>query len=263
MPTPLEGTIKSFMNMTEKSKVSVVIPLFGYWEDENSKQLNADTLKLTLERVYSNIHHLYLIFVAEEKRLPMNVGNILAAKSKGGNAKGVSMKRGATYGEYLRSGIATALEDTKCQYIVCVNPFVMLQHNALDVLIDRCNKGDDARLISGFDVNGVISGDKFDGHIYNTPIDERNIDLNLFGMKRYIAEMLPMDTKYKTHHFIARDLWQSLFAKGFESIVSQKIPIFSFDVDWSDFESRDDFELDKAHFISKWHFNEDTIKYGK
>lgn len=263
MPSPLEKTLHSFMSVTDKSKVAVVIPLFGYWEDAPSEQLNEDTLKLTLDRIYSNVHHLYIIFVAEEKRLSLKVGNILAAKNKGGNAKGVSMKRGATYADYLRAGISAALEDTKSQYVICVNPWVMLQHNALDVLVDRTNRSDDAKIVSGFDVNGVIEGSKFDNHIYNLPVEERGIDTNCFGMKRFIAEMLPVDTVYKTHSFVGRDIWQSLFIKGFQSVMSQKIPMFSFDVDWTEFETKEQFEIDKKHFEGKWRYNDDNIKYGK
>jgi hypothetical protein len=262
MPTNLEHTLKSFISVTDKSKVSVVIPLFGYFDD-SSKQLNKDTLKLTLDRIYSNVHQLYLIFVAEEKRLSPSVGNILAAKNKGGNAKGISMKAGSTYGEYLRAGVTAALEDTKSQYIICINPWVLLQHNALDVLVDRMNRSDEAKVICGFDVNGIIESTKFDGHIYNIPIEERAIDTNLFGMKRVYAEMIPLDTKYKTHSFIGRDAWQSMLTKGFECIITQKVTIFSFNVDWTEFESREQYESDKAYFLSKWHYNVGEISYGK
>ena len=262
-PTPLEKTLQSFVSVTDKSKVAVVIPLFGYWQDAPSEQLNEDTLKLTLDRVYSNVHQLYVIFVAEEKRLSHKVGNILAAKNKGGNAKGVAMKAGSTYGDYIRAGIATAIEDTKSQYIICINPWVMLQHNILDVLIDRLNRADDAKIVSGFDLNGLIDGTKFDGQIYNTPLEERGIDLNLFGMKRFIAEMIPIDPKYHTHSFIARDAWQTLFTKGFQSIMSQKVPIFSFNIDWTEFETPEQFQSDKEYFESKWHYSNGDITYGK
>lgn len=261
--TPLEATLHSFVSVTEKSKVAVVIPLYGYWNDSESQQLNEDTLKMVLTRVYSNIHHLYLIFVAEDRRLTKSMGDILAGINKGGNAKGVSMKAGSSYGEYLRAGLNAALEDTKSQYIVCVNPWVLLQHNGIDVLVDRSNRSDDAKIISGFDVNGIVEDAQFDRLSYNIPTEERGIDMNCFGMKRFVAEMIPLDTMYKTHSFLGRDAWQTLFTKGFQSIMTQKVPIFSFNVDWTEFEKVEDFEADKAHFGNKWHYIDDDIKYGK
>ena len=78
--------------------------------------------------------------------------------------------------------------------------------------------------------------------------------MNFVCVKRPYAEMITMDSRYLTHYFIGVDFWQNMFAKGFEVISSQFIPTYSFGVDWTMLESREEFESDKRHFIEKWRF---------
>jgi hypothetical protein len=256
--TKLEETLHSFISTTGKSKIAVVIPLFGYWSD-TSQQLNEETLRIVMDRMVSNIHQTYYIFVADDQRLTKKVGDVLLGIAKGGNFKGVSAKAGSSYSEYLRLGISCALEDTDAQYVLCVNPWIMLQYNGIDILVDRVNR-EDAKIVSGLDVNGIIAAAQFNEHKFNLPREFKGIDANFFGMKRYVAEMIGFDEQYKTHYFLGRDIWQTLFTKGFESIISEKAPIFTFKVDWTEFEDQSSFDADAQHFLSKWHFNAD-IKY--
>lgn len=255
----LESTLHSFMNVTAKSKVAVVVPLFGYWKD-SSQQLDIDTLKLSLERLYSSIHNLYFIFVAEAQRLPDDVANYIVTKQQAGNVKGVRVKGGSSYPDYVRKGFEVALDD-EAQYIVIANPWMIIQHNGLDILVDRINRGD-AKIVSGFDVRGIIQAENFATTEFQVPEEIKFLSYNFFGMNRMSAEMIGFDEKYLTHAFLARDIWQSMYPRGFEVMSTQRIPIFSFEVDWTEFESVADFEADRAYFIKKWKFDP-GIEYGK
>jgi hypothetical protein len=256
----LEKTLVDFASVTAKSKIAVVVPLFGYWKDAKSDQLNIQTIKIALDRIYSNVHQIYIIFVAEASRLPDDVSQLLITASTAGNAVGVQMPRGSSYGDYLREGFARALE-TEAQYILSINPWVMLQHNAIDVMVDRINR-DDAKIVSGFELRGVIDSEDFASHHNHLPMEERVLCIDFFGMKRFAAEMIGLDENYKTHSFIARDIFQAMYTKGFDVITSERIPIFGFDVDWRDLETREDFVTDQTYFVKKWRFDP-GLKYEK
>jgi hypothetical protein len=259
MPTKLEETVNAFMNTAQKAKVSIIVPMFGYWNDSESPQLNEETLTLSCERMISSIHSVYTIFVADDKRLSKPVQNVLLGLTKAGNFKGVSAKIGDSYGDYVRKGIDCALE-TDCQYIIVINPWIMLQHNAIDILVNEINK-ESAKVVSAFDVNGMIEDKDFSGYSFHLPKEFRGIDVNMFGMKRYTAEIIDFDDNFKTHFFLGRDAWQTLLSRGFESIISQKVPMFSFNVDWKEMEGSEDFHHDQDYFAKKWHFGVDDIKY--
>ena len=254
----LNNTLDNYIAATSKSKVAVIVPLFGYWNDVKTDQLNEETLKWSLDRIYSSVHNIYIIFVGELGRTAQPVADILIGKKQGGNVIGVAAKRGWTYADYLREGFKVAQKETDAAFIINVNPWLLCQHNGIDILVDRINR-DDVNIVSGFDTRGTVQ-EGFDMLKYNAPIEENDLNLDFMGMKRYAAEMIDIDINYKSHYFIARDMWQSSFAKGFNVITTQSLPIFSFDIDWSDLESREDFEADKAYFISKWKFDP-SIKY--
>ncbi len=261
-PTQLDNKLREFINKTAKSKVAVVIPMYGYWKDAPSDQLNHLTIKLTLDRLYSSVHQLYIVFVSEAPRLPDEVASLLVARAHGGNTSGVLIKkRGATYADYLREGIKVALETTDAQFIVNLNPWVLLQHNALDILIDRVNT-DDAQIACGFDVRGAIEPKSFDNQSFTFPKEIRDLSFDFVGMRRSTAETIVLDDNYRTHGFLARDLWQRCFVKGFESITTQRVPIFPFDVDWKEFETSGEHEADKQYFVNKWKYDP-SIEYGK
>lgn len=267
---PLDTALGNFMSMTGKSIVSVVIPLYGYWNDIPDNPVNGEVLNAVLRRVYSQVHHLNLIFVANPETIQndpkdkYSIANILISKSQGGNVLNVSVKREASYVEYVEEGLYAALNETNAQFIIVINPWVMIQDGAIDVLVDRANFGDNAKIISGFDITSVLQekGEQasFDTYKETMPTEQYDLSLNFLGMPRFVAEMLQLDTEYKTHQFLERDIWQRMFTKGFDVISSQRIPVFPFDFPWTSFETKEQFDSDKLHFIQKWGF-EAGLKY--
>lgn len=261
----LDKTLENFMSVTAKSAVAVIVPLYGFWSDIPDNPVNGQVLQMALSRLYSNVHHLYIIFVAHPQSIPNNlndpssVANILLAKSKMGNTKNIPVKRNASYTEYIREGIDYAVTETNAQFIVVFNPWVMIQEGALDVLVDRCNRADDAKVISGFDLRTLIGPEEFDAYRNYTPSEEWDFSFNFVAMPRYIAEMIILDAEYQTHVFLERDIWQQIAQKSFVLVASQRIPIFPFDFPWKNYETRQTFEADKQHFISKWTFDPGLI----
>jgi len=258
---PLDKTLNEFMSVTAKSTVAVVVPLYGFWADIPENPVNGEVLKVALSRLYSNVHHLYIIFVAHPQSIPndMNnvnsVANILLGRAKMGNTKNIAIGREATYAEYVAEGITCALEETNAQFVMVFNPWVMIQEGAVDVLIDRCNRSDDAKVVSGYDLRSVIEPENFDSYVNYTPSEEYDFSFNFVAMPRYVAEMVTLDPAYKTHVFLERDIWQQVMQKSFVVIASQKVPIFPFDFPWQDYEKKEQFDTDKQHFIRKWSFD--------
>lgn len=257
---PLEAALENFVALTAKSQVAVVIPLYGYWADVKDNPVNGEVLSAVLRRVYSNIHHLVFIFVAEPKRIehnpddPESVGNILISRATAGNVMHVSVPEGASYGEYVNEGFLAARDETKAQFIIFVNPSVLLQDGAIDVLVDRVNYGDNAKVVSGFDIRRMTDPEHFDTFRATIPTEQYDVSLNFLGMPRFVADMLDL-SGFKTHRFVERDIWQQMSAKGFNVITTQRIPIFPFDFPWSSFEREDDFMEDKARFSEIWRFD--------
>lgn len=257
----IDQTLSDFMNVTAKSTVAVIIPLFGFYDDVPDNQVNGEVLAVTLARLYSNIHHLYLIFVAHpdslpnDKTDPHSVSNILAGQTKGDNAKFLPVDRNAPYSRYIADGLDYALHETNAQFMVVFNPWVMIQDGAIDQLIDRANRADSARAISGFDLRSTIDPEGFDHFKSNAPYEEEDLSFDFFAIPRYLAEMVEIDAEYKTHVFLQRDLWQQILIKNFYSVTSDRIPIFPFDFPWSDYETTEEFEFDRAKFSSKWRFD--------
>lgn len=261
MENQLDKTIKDFMNVTAKSTVAVIVPLYGFWGDIPDNPVNGEVLKMALSRMYSQIHHLYIIFVAHPQSLPVNakdpnsVGNILLGRSKMGNTKNISVSRDATYNEYVIDGIECALNETNAQFLVVFNPWVMIQEGAIDILVDRVNRADDAKVVSGYDVRSVLEPENFDNYVNYTPNEEWDFSFNFVAMPRYVGEMISFDPTYQTHVFLERDIWQQVAQKSFAVITSQRVPIFPFDFPWLDYETKPEFESDKAYFNQKWRFD--------
>jgi hypothetical protein len=251
--TALENNLKSFMSVTARKRVAVSVPLFGYWKD-TSGQLNGETLKYALSNLQSSVHQVYLVFTADSEQLTKDVGNILMGKSKGGNSKGIPMKKGKTYADYFIAGLKTCLEDfPEAEFIVHFNPWAVIQPNGLDILIDRTNAGIEG-MVGGFDVKGKVAAENFKNHSFQLPAEYRDVCLDFFAMKRALAEQLVLDAGYKTHYFLPPDIFQSIRTKRYEAITTQKVPILTFDLDWKEFETREQFEMDRAHFQDKWKF---------
>lgn len=258
---PLDDALGNFMQITAKSTVAVVIPMYGYWNDIKDNPVNGEVLNAVLRRIYSNVHHLYFVFVANPQTIehdeanPDSVGNIILGKVAGGNVLNIAVSRKATYAEYVKEGIEAALESTNANFVVVFNPWVLIQDGALDVLVDRANYGDEAKVISGFNFRDAIAPEAFDSYKTTVPREEYDISTDFLGMPRYIAEMIKIDPQFETHQFLERDIWQQMSSKGFGVITSQRIPIFSFDFPWSSYESQEAFQADGVLFGKKWGFN--------
>jgi hypothetical protein len=257
----LDNTINDFMTLTGKSKVAVVVPLYGFWDDIKNNPVNGEVLKVALSRLYSSAHQLYNIFVAnptsisQDLKNPNSIANILLSRSKHGNAVNLPVKRTTTYPEYIIEGVEYALKETDAQFIVVFNPWVMIQENGLDILIDRCNRADDAKVISGFDLRTVVEAENFDLYKANIPAEERDLSFDFLAMPRFVAEMIEIDPNYKTHSFLQRDVWQQVMQKSFEAVASQRVPIFPFNFPWNKYETKEIFDADQVYFNSKWRFD--------
>ncbi len=262
---PIDRTIKQFMSATAKSTVAVIVPLYGFWDDVPNNQVNGEILKVALDRLYSHVHHLYLIFVANPQTIPndMNnpnsVANILVGKSQMGNVQNLPVPRNATYPEYVKEGLDFAIKETNAQFMVVFNPWVMIQENAVDIIVDRANRGDDARVISGYDVRTILDPEGFDVYRNNAPTEEYDFSFNFVAMPRFMAEMISIDLNYQTHVFVERDIWQQVAQQGFAVISTEKIPIFPFEFPWKEYETKEQFDADKEIFSRKWNFDPGLI----
>jgi hypothetical protein len=257
----LDETIKDFMSVTAKSTIAVIIPLYGFWGDIPDNPINGDVLKVALDRLYSNVHHLYLIFVGNPQTIPSDmsdpssVANILLSKSKMGNVQNIPVPRNATYNEYVKEGMDFAIHETNAQFMVVFNPWTMIQEHSLDMIVDRANRADEAKVISGYDVRSILEPENFDVYRNNMPNEEFDFSFNFVAMPRFMAEMISVDVNYKTHVFAQRDIWQQVAQQGFAVISTQKIPIFPFDFPWKDYETKEQFNEDGETFRKKWGFN--------
>ena len=260
--------LQEFMSVTAKSTVAVIVPLYGFWNDIQDNPVNGALLNAVLRRVYSNVHHLYIIFVANPQSLPNDlndpesVANVIMSKTRAGNVKNIPVKRSATYAEYIRQGFDCAINDTNAQFMVVINPWILIQDGAIDVLVDRVNRADEAKMVSGYNIRNLISPEGFDSFNNVTPKEDWDISLNLMAVPRFAAEMMGFDPNIMTRPFLEMDMFQTIRGKGYAPIASERIPIFPFDFPWTAYETKEMFDADKAYFISKWKF-EPGIEYGK
>ena len=256
----LDDTLNNFIAHTGKSKVAIIVPLYGYWSDVKDNPLNLQTLQLSIERLTSSAHSTYIILVAESPRLPKNIQNYIVVHSKaGGNFSGVDVPAGSSYADYVRAGFDAAQNTTESAYFVLFNPWNLIQRISVDMMVDRLNYGDEAKIVSGYNIRPEIGTDKFDPIeferlSFNIPIEKHKVDSNFLGMTRFALEIIPLDTNIKTAKYLEYDMFQSMHAKGFVAIASQRVPMFVFDVNIGDFEDPVDLEADKEYFISKWGF---------
>lgn len=257
----LDKTLDNFIAHTGKSKVAVIIPLFGYWDNVEDNPLDLQTLQLTVDRINSSVHQIYIFFVGESKRLPKKIQNYILVHAKaGGNCQGVNLEEGASYADYVREGLAAAQRYTDSSYFVVLNPWNIIQRIGIDVMVDRINYGDGAKIISGFNLRPEIKADdfnpaEFEKLQFNLPVEKYKVDSNFMGMTRQFLEMTPIDPKIKTAYFLEVDMFQNMHAQGFTAIASQRIPMFVFEVNVELLEDPLDLEEDKKYFISKWGFN--------
>lgn len=251
---PLSQTIDRFVADTSRSKVAVIVPMFGYWTDMKDGYLDAEILSATLDRVRSHAHSIYAIVVAEPERVSQEIASIISQKNIGGNLKGVRVPLHSTYGDYIREGMKVAMEETDASYFVVFNPWIVIQQNGIDILVDRVNLDRSAPVICGYDLRGELTPDQFVGYKANTPREKLMLNFNFIGMPRYVAEMATLDAGYKTRSYLERDFFQTMGAKGQKAVSSERVPIFSFDVPWEEYINDEWYAEDEAYFEKKWGF---------
>ncbi len=243
-----------FISQTQRTKVAIIVPLYGYWQDIKDGFLDEEVLDASLERARSYAHSAYIILVAEPPRMPVSVAKVINSKYIAGNARGVAMPAGSSYGDYLRKGMDVALHETDAAFFVFINPWVVIQDHGIDTLIDRINIPDNAPVICGYEMNGKLSPDTFLHYKANAPYEQTVLTFNFFGMNRFIAEMAQLDPSMRTQTYLERDFFQSIASRGYTAVSSERVPIFSFAFDWRQYTSPEDYEHDKAAFLKKWKF---------
>jgi hypothetical protein len=268
-PAPLDTALGKFMAITAKSTVAVIIPLYGYWNDIPDNPADDEAFYTVMSRILpqrgqASIHQLILVFVAHPQSIPhdpknpRSIGNLLLGYKAAGNTIEVAVERDATYPEYIKEGMDAVLDSTKASFVIVLNPWVLIQEGAIDVLVDRVNFGDNAKIVSGFNMKSAIQPEELDKFRTNMPTEEWDLSLNFLGMPRYVAEMLKLDTGMKTHKFFERDIWQRMFSTGFDVITTQRLPIFPFDFPWTSYETKEQFDEDRQLFLKKWKFDIDA-----
>jgi hypothetical protein len=256
----LDDKLNDFISHSTKSKVAVIVPLFGYWKDIKDNPLNLQTLKISIDRLKSSVHQVYIFFVAEPGRMPTDIQNYIIVQSKaGGNVSGVHIDTGASYADYIRKGLEAAVDTTEAAYFVVFSPWNLIQRVGLDMMVDRINYGDEAKIISGYNLVHEVSSDnfnpdEFEALNFNLPIEKYKVDLNFMGITRQFLELIPLDPEIKTSSYFEADIFQNMHAKGFAAVSSQRIPMFVFDVTLGNFENPADLEADKLYFSKKWGF---------
>ena len=257
-----QSQIDSFIARTGKSSVAVVVPLYGYWNDiPNNPLIDEHVLSLVMNRIYSNVHNLFIIFVANPETIQNDpkdsscVANVLLSKSVAGNTKHIPVPRTAPYTEYVAKGVEYALSETKSQFVVIVNPWVMIQEGGIDILVDRANRSDEAKAISGYNFRELVNPEGFDD--YENPIlrETWDISFDFFCMPRYAAEMVKWESTYMTHTFLEHDIAQSLRGMGFAAINYPQAGVFPFDFPWKQYETEDQILSDQETFSKKWGFS--------
>ncbi len=255
------GSADDFISKTSRTKVAIIIPMFGYWNDIKDGFLDEEVLDACLERARSYAHNAYIIILAEPQRLPASTAKVINSKYVAGNARGVAMPTGSSYGDYIRKGMHVAMNETDAQYFVFLNPWVVIQDHGVDTLIDRINIPDNAPVICGYDMREKLTPDDFLKYKATVPTEMMTLTFNFFGVNRYIAEMCPLDPEIKTQAYLERDFFQNVAAKSYNAVSSERVPIFSFAFDWRQYIPKADYDHDAARFQSKWKFLPEDIRY--
>ena len=234
--------------------VAIIIPLYGYWKDVTAPELNLDVLKYVLSRIKSYHNKTYFLFPCETQRLSPEIKNYLLGLQLGGNALGVDVEQYSTYSDYINEGILFALEETDSQVLLIINPWIAVKPGSIDKMIQTLNRPDVA-ICSGFDLRkDGVTDDEADTYVYNPPQDLVGLDLNFVGMKRQVAEMIKIDTTYKTPSFLSRDFFEEAARAHIPALLTQHLLFYSFEVSWSELEDPGDFDYDHSRFLEKWRF---------
>lgn len=250
------------MNVTAKSQVAVIVPLFGYSNEIPDNPLLKDhVLSIVMNRIYSNVHQLFFIFVAVPETLennpsdPASVSNVLLARDRAGNVKNIPVGREATYPQYVAAGMEYALHETKAQFVMVVNPWVLIQEGAVDAIVDRANRADEAKIISGYDMREKVEPEEFDTYRNSNLKEQWDISLDFLAMPRFAAEMVKWENGYLTHFFMEQDLAQSMKGLGFAVISYPQAGMFPFSFPWKQHELKEQYNVDQETFTKKWGFS--------
>lgn len=269
--TPVVPNFDDFIAKTARTKIAIVVPMFGYWGDMENNFLDEDVLDAAMERARSYAHSAYIILLAEPQRLPPWAAKTINTKYMAGNVRGIAMPVGSSYGDYLRKGMEVALNETDASFFVFHSPWTVIQDHGVDSLIDRINIPDNAPVICGYEMHDQISPEAFLRYTTSTPMEKRYLSFNFFGVNRYIAEMCPLDPGMKTQAYLERDFFQMVAHKGYSAVSSESVPMFSFDVPWDGIVEKGevkqrpyinpaDYAADLAAFISKWKFGPEDLQ---
>lgn len=254
--------LKTFMEQVPiTQKTIIIIPLYGYFKDTPTEQLNYETLVKFMEGFRFKDRYVQYVFIGESSRLTEDVLNAVVVKFANGATKFLDMPPFSVYADYLQHGLEYSLEDTSNEFIVFANPWVALGWSTLDDLVARLNATDYA-MICGWDKkeDNMKPEDFLTGNI-TSPVERVGISRDLFGINRTIGGMISFDDGYKTPYFVVADLWGQIHSMGQESLRSGMLPYYSFDVDWSLIEPEDNFNEDLKYFEAKWKFIPGGIFY--
>ena len=254
----VDGMIKH--SRTQRSKIAIIVPLYGFWQDIPDNFLNEEVLGASICRATSSIHASYVLLPAEPQRLSQPVAEVLRQQNIKGNFKGIAMKQGSGYGDYVREGMRVALNETDAAFIVILNPWTVLQDHSIDQLMDRINVADNAPVICGYDMRSKLDPDAFMEYKPNVPKESYSLTFDLVGMPRYIANLVAFDGDMQTQPYLERDFFIGVSNKGFSVVSSERVPVFSFDVDWNQYFSPEEYAGDEALFLKKWKFTPDDVK---
>lgn len=262
---PVHDQFDSFIRSTARSKIAVIVPLYGYWGDVHGF-LKEDTISSAMVNVTSTAHTWYTVVVAESQRMSHGVYATIAGYNTGGNMRGVDVPVGSSYADYVAKGIEVALDETDAQYIIVYNPWGVIQRHGIDILVDRVNLNGNAPVICGYDLQAELQADQFSSYKATQPREfasyraKHLLSFNFIGMRRFIAEMCSVDPRFKTQPFAERDFFQQIAMKNFDAVTSERVPIYTFKVPWHDYVPDEWYEDDLQEFVKKWGFTPGDIK---
>jgi hypothetical protein len=262
---PVPDQFDNFIKSTARSKVAVIVPMYGYWVDTPGF-LDSEVLKASVNRISSINHEWYTFVVSEPERLSPDNIKILNGPYVGGNVRGVPVPVGSTYTEYVARGIEVALEETKAQYFIIYNPWGIIQKLGLDIMVERVNLNGASPVVCGYDMHRELQWELFDTYRASAPREyssykaKHMLSLDFMGMRRMVAEMCKLDPRYKTQPFAERDFFQQMAMKGFDAVVSERVPTFFFEVPWDKYVPEEWYQEDLGEFTAKWGFRPADIR---
>lgn len=270
MQTRSDNPTATWMDTIPKDKkIGIVCPMYGYYVDSAEPQLDWQELSTVIGRLKSTTLSSYLVFTCESDRLSKNVKNVLIGRQKGGGMQVLEVDKYSTYSEYLNEGINYLLDETDCEFIITVNPWVLLREDSIDQMAMRLNT-DNVDILSGVDLRKIkwgsqegIPPEQFETFNFNPPQEliNKEFDFNFWGMTRSRAQQLKIDSNYKTIFPVQFDIWGTAFSYSFQIVSSQYLPFYSFDVKFKEFCTEGEFEEDKAKFQQKWGFIPSDMTY--